>query len=93
MEKVNHHKSLNIVLGTYSTVYKGKYDDKQVAIKLIENYNGISSYGLQESKILQEINHENIIKLITTKVVEKGLALVLELCPNTIHDIINTNTE
>lgn len=70
--------------GTYGTVYKGimKKTNELIAIKKIKiemENEGVPSNALREISILQELNHPNIVKLLSVKCKEHKLYLLFEL--------------
>ncbi|ODM86920.1 Serine/threonine-protein kinase/endoribonuclease IRE2, partial [Orchesella cincta] len=78
--------------GSYDTIVcKGKWDNRDVAVKRINSDN------FQSSKISMEIknliacdNHENVIRYFHTEIENNYVLLVLELCDMNLKDWIQT---
>jgi serine/threonine protein kinase len=72
--------------GAFAIVYKGCYKKnpkKQVAIKVIEKKNLEKNPAIlmkKEIKILQELQHENIVRLYDCRENDKKIFLVMEFC-------------
>ncbi|CAL8117038.1 unnamed protein product [Orchesella dallaii] len=87
---------VNLVLGEGSsgtTVYKGKFGDRDVAVKRV------NSDQEKEKTIVQEIEnlkigdiHENIVRYFCTKVVQHFILIALELCDMTLKDWVTKKT-
>ena len=76
--------------GAYGTVYKAvcKQDGLVVAIKQIEmtsDDEGVACTAVREIGILANLNHKNIVKLISVFHNDKTLMLVFEYCPRDLH--------
>ncbi|CAL8117034.1 unnamed protein product [Orchesella dallaii] len=87
---------VTLVLGEGSsgtTVYKGKFGDRDVAVKRV------NSDQEKEKTIVQEIEnlkigdiHENIVRYFCTKVVQHFILIALELCDMTLKDWVTKKT-
>lgn len=75
----------NIGKGTYATVSKciDKATNKPVALKAIKKVtdeDGFTKTTLREIRLLQKLNHENIVKLQKVLICKGTIYLVLEYC-------------
>lgn len=77
--RISYEKKLGV--GVFSQVYQGTYQQRSVAIKIIDcqskNYN-IKSVQ-QESKILSQLKHDHIVKFFGSYWTEEKIYIVLEL--------------
>ena len=81
-----------IGLGVASTVYKGKWNNRDVAAKRYHS-NIPSSYYLAEKKIIGQLNHPNLIKLYGYIETPASRILVLEFVEgSTLESYLETNT-
>ena len=82
--------------GSFSKVYIGykKVDkEKKYAIKKIYKKEDLKyiNYIDKEIKIMNKLNHENIIKLYDTIYTDKYIFLILELCDSDLYSFMNKN--
>lgn len=83
--------------GQFARVYKAKdrLTDKLVAIKKIklgsitEAQDGVNRTALREIKLLQEVQHENVIALLDVFGKDSCISLVFELLETDLEQIIN----
>lgn len=93
----NEYKKLKKVgEGTYAVVYLGKNvkTNSFVAIKetkIGSSKDGIDISALKEIKYLQELDHQNIIKLIDIFLSPETIELVLEFLPCDLEALIKNN--
>ena len=92
---MNKYKILKLIGdGTYGTVYKGLNTETNsyVAIKILKkNFSNFNEcLQLNEIKILKELNHENIIKLLEVIREENNkVSLIFEYLDENLNDFIN----
>ena len=71
--------------GSFSTVYLGEniINQEKIAIKKIslEKYKSIAIDIQNEIKILQKLNHPNIVSLVHRAIKDNQLYIILEYCP------------
>ena len=83
MSDLNFEKLGKIGQGQYGVVYKARMvaTGHEVALKriLIDEYDGIPSTALREVSLLQDLKHQNIVKLIDVLHVDAKFYLVFEL--------------
>ncbi|CDW77165.1 3-phosphoinositide-dependent protein kinase-1 [Stylonychia lemnae] len=82
--------------GAYGTVFLGKdkMTDKMVAIKSVNQKRILeldkTRSVFREKQLLTELQHPNIVKLVTTLKDEENLYFIFEHCPNgTLFDLIS----
>ena len=96
---MNKYKILKLIGdGTYGTVYKGLNTETNsyVAIKILKkNFSNFNEcLQLNEIKILKELNHENIIKLLEVIREENNkVSLIFEYLDENLNDFINKYEE
>lgn len=86
--------------GQFATVFMARdtLTDKIVAIKKIKRGNiqdtrdGINRTALREIKLLQELNHENVISLLDVYGKDSGISLVFEKLEVDLEDILRSST-
>ena len=82
--------------GAFATVYKAldKQTNKEVAIKKIklgntqEAQNGVHWTALREIKLLQELNHENVIALLDVFGKDSSISLVFDIMITDLEQIL-----
>jgi serine/threonine protein kinase len=72
--------------GNYGEVYKGKYGQRDVAIKYMKTDNKTRVYNvdkfLDEAKIMKDLLHKNIVRLYGVCTQEEPIFIVTEFMPN-----------
>ncbi|KAM8718797.1 hypothetical protein ACLKA7_001498 [Drosophila subpalustris] len=79
--------------GTYGTVYKGKFNGEDVAIKEIKILNNVEVK--REKDILDDITHEHIIRIIaeTSESPRSKIYLILEYMEYTLYKLVHDKAE
>lgn len=83
--------------GQFATVYKAidKKTGKEVAVKKIklgniqEAQDGVNRTALREIKLLQELDHENLIALLDTFGKESSISLVFEIMETDLEQVLH----
>lgn len=98
MSKSSRYEKINFIgEGQFATVYKArdKQTDQEVAIKKIkvgnmqEAQDGVNRTALREIKLLQELNHENVIALLDVYGKDSSISLVFEIMVADLEQIIH----
>lgn len=104
MNQIDKYQQYEIIKeigsGSYSSVYKAKKKDEDILVAIKELRNGMTTEGfsttsLREIQLLQEIKHQNIIKIIEIiynkdKFIEQSssVAIVFEYMPHDLSSFI-----
>lgn len=88
--KVDHSKHLGA--GSFSKVFKGYYQKKECAVKMIYTYDlteNIIRRIAAEASILSSISHPNVVHIYGVSVLPPSVCLILEVCHfGSLSDII-----
>jgi len=97
-EKLRRYEKIDFLgEGQFATVYKAKdkeYEDRIVAVKKIklgsraEAQDGINRTALREIKLLQELNHRNIIELVDVFGHKSNVSIVMNFMDTDLEIII-----
>jgi hypothetical protein len=76
-------KDMGFVVGGFSRVYFGKYNNKQIALKMLyvmELTPRTVSDFCQEARLLSKLKHDNVIQCRGVCVMPPAISIVLEFC-------------
>lgn len=78
--------------GNYSSVVEAKFENKRIALKIVDLVNARDNYVKRnykrEAVILQQLKHPNIVSLHEVLESSKYFVLVLELVPENLCDYV-----
>lgn len=89
-------KNKQLGSGSFSRVYRGKYRDKDCAVKLIFTLDltvDVIKRIAAEAQLLSLIRHPNVVDILGVSVLPPSVCILLELCSNgSLGDVLRNTT-
>lgn len=84
--RIEYEKDFELGQGRFGTVYKGTYQKREVAVKVInQEYSKLAKIEAETLRALDD--HPSIVRLHCAEIVGRKICIAVELCGATIQDI------
>lgn len=81
--------------GTFGDVYRGKYNNQTVAVKVLRDNTAIGIKALKKEALIMQLlaSHKNLIAFHGAQIEQKPYLLVLELALCSLYDLLYDDTQ
>jgi TPR repeat protein len=81
--------------GSYGDVYRGRYQGKKVAVKVLKDNTAIAVNAIKKEALIMQVlsAHKNIISFYGIQIDQKPFQLVMELAQCSLYDLLYDETQ